>query len=205
MLIDIQNLKVEVEDKKILKGVNLSLELGKVNVLMGPNGSGKSTLAHVLAGDPNYKITEGKILFDGTDITDLPVDKRAKLGLFLSFQYPQEISGVPISQFLRQAYNSTNKDKKSLLEFQNLLQEKAELLGIDEDFLSRYLNEGFSGGEKKKSEVLQLLTLDPRFAILDETDSGLDVDALKLVAKGVNQYMNNEKSVLIITHYKRIK
>ena len=204
MILEIKDLHVEVGDKEILKGVNFSLDLGKVNALMGPNGSGKSTLAHVIAGHPDYKITKGQIIFNGENITNLDPSERAKKGLFLSFQYPQEISGVPISQFLRTAYNAVKEEKKSLLEFQELLKEKANLLGIDESFLQRYLNEGFSGGEKKKSEVLQLLVLNPKFSILDETDSGLDIDALKIVAQGVNQYMNENKGSLIITHYKRI-
>jgi len=203
-MLEIKNLHVEIEGKEILKGVNLKLELGKVNALMGPNGSGKSTLAHVLAGHPGYKITKGQIIFDNVDITNLKPDVRAKKGIFLSFQHPIEVSGVTIYNFLKSALKSLNEEKISVIEFRKLLSEKAEVLGIDEDFLKRYLNEGFSGGEKKKSEILQLLTLNPKFAILDETDSGLDIDSLKLVSKGINSYITPEKSVLIITHYKRI-
>ncbi len=202
-ILEIKDLHAEVEGKQILKGLNLILESGKINALMGPNGSGKSTLANVLMGNKKYKITKGKIIFNGKDITDLPVDERARLGLFLSFQYPQEISGVSIPNFLRTAYNSTH-EKIKLKDFKKLISDKSKLLNVDETFLNRYLNEGFSGGEKKKSEILQLLTLDPKLAILDETDSGLDIDALRAVSKGVNKFMNKDKTVLIITHYKRI-
>lgn len=204
-ILEIKDLHIKVEGKEILKGVNLKLELGKVNVLMGPNGSGKSTLANVISGNTKYEITKGEILFNGESILDKTVDERAKLGLFLSFQYPQEVSGITINQFLRHAYTSLDKEKKlSLLEFNELLKEKSEMLHLDENFSNRYLNEGFSGGEKKKSEILQLLTLDPKLAILDETDSGLDIDALRIVAEGINNFMNKEKTVLIVTHYKRI-
>ena len=171
---------------------------------MGPNGSGKSTLAHVLAGDPRYAVTKGEINFNNKDILKLDVSSRAKLGLFLSFQNPVEIEGVKLSTFLRQAYNSLNKKKLSILEFNELLNKKADELKIPREFLSRYLNKGFSGGEKKKAEILQLLVLNPKIAILDETDSGLDIDSLKLVANGINRFMSKDKIVLIITHYKRI-
>lgn len=213
VLLEIKNLHANIEGKEILKGVNLALDSDKVYALMGPNGSGKSTLANVLMGHPNYEITSGKILLNGEDITELEADERAKKGMFLSFQYPKEISGVSISNFLRTAYNSLNSENKmSILEFQKRLQEKAKELNIDKEFLNRYLNEGFSGGEKKRAEILQMITLNPGFAILDETDSGLDIDALKLVARGVNNFTgkkeneNNEsdKCVLIITHYQRI-
>src|SRR3989344_1402876 len=204
--LEIKDLRVKVEEKEILKGLNLKLELGKVNALMGPNGSGKSTLANTLMGNLRYQITSGKIIFDGKDITNMPADERARLGIFMSFQYPNEISGVTISNFLRTALNAKReKDSHiSVQEFMKLLNEKMEILGIKKEFLKRYLNEGFSGGEKKKSEILQLAVLDPKLAILDETDSGLDIDALKVVAKGVNAYMMTDKCVLIITHYKRI-
>ena len=201
--LETKNLNVEIDGKKILKNINLKLELGRVNALMGPNGSGKSTLAHALMGDPKYKIT-GKMILDGKDITKLSPDERARRGLFLSFQNPAEVSGVKISSFLRQAYNSSGKKKISVFEFQKLLEKEAEKLKIDKKFLSRYLNEGFSGGEKKKMEVLQLLVLNPKLAILDETDSGLDIDALKIVAEGIKNFMNKDKCILIITHYKRI-
>jgi len=202
-LLEIKDLHVEIEGKEILKGVNLSIELGKVNALMGPNGSGKSTLANVIMGNPVYEITKGQILYNGEDITEMDVDKRAKKGLFLSFQYPQEISGVTISTFLRGAYKNL-KGEISLLDFKLLLKEKLKLLKVDEAFAERYLNEGFSGGEKKRSEMLQMAVLDPKLSILDETDSGLDIDALRIVAEGINTLMTKEKGILIITHYKRI-
>ena len=204
MILQIKNLHVSIEGKEILKGVNMELELGKVNALMGPNGSGKSTLANVIMGHPGYKITKGKILFNGEDITKLKATERAKKGLFLSFQYPQEVSGVTISNFLRTALNALNEKKLSVLDFRDLLNEKLALLNMNEEFAERYLNEGFSGGEKKKSEILQLLTLNPKLAILDETDSGLDIDALRIVSEGINNFMNENKCILIITHYKRI-
>jgi Fe-S cluster assembly ATP-binding protein len=211
MILEIKNLHVEIETDKanleILKGPNLSLEKGKVHALMGPNGSGKSTLANVLMGDPKYKITEGEIVFNGEDLLSLSPEERAKRGVFLSFQNPTSVPGVNIRKFLRQAYNSLNPESKlSLLEFQNLLESKAEELNLEKSFLERYLNEGFSGGEKKKLEILQLLVLNPMLAILDETDSGLDIDALRTIAKGINSFMNSGegKTILIITHYKRI-
>ena len=205
MTLQIKNLSVEVDGKQILYNINLKLEPGKVNVLMGPNGSGKSTLAQVLMGDKKYKITSGKIIFEGHDITNLSPDKRAKKGIFLSFQNPEEIEGIPITQFLRTAYNSLNPSKPlSFLEFNKLLKEKAKLLEIDESFLSRYLNHGFSGGEKKKSEILQLSVLNPKFLILDETDSGLDIDSLKAISKAINLILGKDKYVFLITHYKRI-
>ena len=204
MTLNIKNLHVEIEKKEILKGVNLNLEKGKIHVLMGPNGSGKSTLANAIMGHPKYIITSGEILLDGKDITKESAEKRAKKGLFLSFQYPQEVSGVTIRKFLNQAYNSVKKKKITIFKFKDLIERKIQELDMDPKFLERYLNEGFSGGEKKKSEILQMMVLDPKIAILDETDSGLDIDALKEVAKGVNNFMNEEKIVLIITHYKRI-
>lgn len=203
-LLEIKDLYVEIEGKEILKGINLKLELGKINALMGPNGSGKSTLANVIMGNPKYKIVRGEILFNGEDIINLRPDERAKKGIFLSFQYPQEISGVTISNFLRTTLNSLKDKKMSVIDFYNLLEEKRELLKIPEDFTKRYLNQGFSGGEKKKSEILQMAILDPKLIILDETDSGLDIDALRIVAEGVNTLMTKDKCILIITHYKRI-
>ena len=203
--LEIKDLHAQIEDKKILNGVNLKLELGNLNVLMGPNGSGKSTLSNVLMGNTKYKVTKGDILIDGESILDKKVDERARLGLFMAFQYPQEISGVSINQFLRHAYSSLDKEKKlSLLEFQSLIKEKSKEINLDENFTTRYLNEGFSGGEKKKSEILQLLVLDPKLAILDETDSGLDIDALRIVAEGIKKYSNKNNSSLLITHYKRL-
>lgn len=203
-ILEIKNLHAEINGKEILKGVDIGLEKGKIVALMGPNGCGKTTLSNIIMGHPEYKITKGKIIFNGKDITNLSPDKRAKLGIFLSFQYPKEIPGITISNFLRTAYNSINKKNMPLFEFQELLEKKARFLGMENKFLSRYLNEGFSGGEKKKAEILQMAVLNPKLAVLDETDSGLDIDALKAVSKGVNSFMSNEKSVLIITHYKRI-
>ena len=203
-LLEIKNLHVKIEGKKILNGINLKLQSGKVHALMGPNGSGKTTLAHVLMGDPRYKIKKGKILLNGKNITKLSPDQRARKGLFLSFQQTVEIDGIRIINFLHNAYNSLKSEQVFLLDFRAIIREKAKLLKIDEDYLGRYLNKGFSGGEKKKMEILQLLALDPKIAILDETDSGLDIDALKIVAKGINKFMNKDKTVLIITHYKRI-
>jgi len=204
MLLQIKDLHVESEGNKILNGINLNLNLGKINVLMGPNGSGKSTLAHVLMGDPKYKITKGKILFQNKDITKLKVHERARKGLFLSFQNPVEIEGIKVITLLHQAYNILKEENTYLLEFRNNIREKAELLGIKEEFLEREMNKGFSGGEKKKLELLQLLTLDPKLAILDETDSGLDINALKVVAKSINNFMNKGKCIFLITHYPRI-
>ncbi len=203
-VLEIKDLHASVEGKEILKGVNLKLELGKVNALMGPNGSGKSTLSSVLMGHPKYEVTKGQILFNGEDITNLAPDERAKKGLFLSFQYPKEISGVTITSFLRTALSSVKGEKVSPIKFKKLIEEKMQLLKMDEKFLTRYLNEGFSGGEKKRAEILQMLVLDPKLAVLDETDSGLDIDALKAVSEGVNAFMNQDKCILIITHYKRI-
>jgi len=203
-MLEIKDLHVAVEGKEILKGISLTLEQGKIHALMGPNGSGKSTLANVIMGHPGYEITSGRILFNGEDITNLEADERARKGVFLSFQYPSSVAGVTISNFLRTALNAKRTEKIPPLEFLKLIKEKMELLDIPTDMLRRYLNDGFSGGEKKRAEILQLLTLDPSFAILDETDSGLDIDALRVVSKGVNAYMNPTKGILIITHYKRI-
>tara|TARA_Y100000310_G_scaffold345701_1_gene468494 strand:- start:4453 stop:5199 length:747 start_codon:yes stop_codon:yes gene_type:complete len=204
--LEIKDLHVSIEGKEILKGLNLSLELGKINALMGPNGSGKSTLAHVLMGNPKFEITKGKIIYNGKDITKLSPDERSKKGLFLSFQYPSEISGVTISNFIRTAVNARRKkdDKVKVMDFKKILDEKMDLLKMDKSFSRRYVNEGFSGGEKKRAEILQMAVLDPKLAILDETDSGLDIDALKAVAEGVNAFNSKDKCILIITHYKRI-
>lgn len=209
-MLEIKDLHVEIEsdegNKEILKGLNLTIEEGNVHALMGPNGSGKSTLANVLMGNPKYKITKGDILFEGESILDLNTTDRARLGIFLSFQYPQEIEGVSIRNFLRTSYNQVKGEKLSVLDFKELLDEKSKVLNLDEDFSERYLNKGFSGGEKKKSEMLQLALLSPKLAILDETDSGLDIDALKSVADSINtlKQKNPQMTILIITHYKRI-
>ena len=204
LVLEIKDLHVEVEGKEILKGLTLSLEEGKIHTLMGPNGSGKSTLANTLMGHPKYSITSGKIILNGEDITELEPDERARKGLFLSFQYPHEIPGITITNFLMSALENVKGEKPSMFEFKKLMDEKMELLKIDKKFLSRYLNDGFSGGEKKRSEILQLAVLDPKVAILDETDSGLDIDALRVVSEGVNTFMKEDKTILIITHYKRI-
>ncbi|RMF54904.1 Fe-S cluster assembly ATPase SufC [Candidatus Woesearchaeota archaeon] len=203
--LQLKNLHVSVNGKKILRGVNLEIESGKVHALMGPNGSGKSTIANVIMGNQKYKVEKGKILLNGKDITGMSADERAKLGLFLSFQYPCEVTGVTISNFLRTAYNNLKEEKLDVVSFHKLLKEKMKLLGIDEKFGRRYLNEGFSGGEKKKSEILQLAVLQPKFAILDETDSGTDIDALKTIANGINTIKKSTgMGCLLITHYNRI-
>jgi Fe-S cluster assembly ATP-binding protein len=204
--LEIRDLHASVENKEILKGVTLTLRQGEIHALMGPNGSGKSTLSNVLMGHPGYEVTGGRIVLDGEDVTELAADERARKGLFLSFQYPNAIPGVTIANFLRTAINSLRGEegKISIADFRNLLKDKMALLDMGDKFTERYVNDGFSGGEKKRAEILQMLMLDPRIAILDETDSGLDVDALKVVSQGVNAYMSPEKAILIITHYKRI-
>ena len=200
----VENLHVRVGNEMILKGINLEIDLGKVHALMGPNGAGKSCLANTLMGNPKYVVEKGKIILDGEDITELPPDERAKRGLFLSFQYPSEITGVTMSNFLRTAYNSLKKEKKDAINFHKFLKEKMTALGMDPQFSKRYLNEGFSGGEKKRAEILQLSVLQPRYAILDETDSGLDIDSIKIVGDAVNKLLGPQIGVLIITHYYRI-
>jgi len=203
-MLEIINLHVEVEGKEILRGINLQFEKGNVNALMGPNGSGKSTLANIIMGHPKYKVTKGQIILDGKDITSLPVSERAKLGLFLSFQHPQEYEGITIRKFLRAIVNGNRKDKLSVMDFKKLLDEKMDLLGMDKVFAGRYLNLGFSGGEKKTMEMLQLLLLEPKYALLDETDSGLDVDAIKAVSKAINKIKEgSEIGIIVITHYNR--
>jgi len=206
--LEVKDLHVKIEDKEILKGINLTVDKGQVVALMGPNGSGKSTLAYALMGHPKYEITSGKIILNGEDITAVSPDKRAKKGLFLSFQYPQEIAGVSVSNFLRTALNAKRESQKekpiSVMDFHKLLQEQMKLLKIDKSFALRYLNEGFSGGEKKRMEILQMAVLKPKIAILDETDSGLDIDALRTVAEGINDLKGTDLGVLLITHYQRI-
>lgn len=203
-MLQIKNLHISVGDKEIVHSLDLTLEKGKVIALMGPNGSGKSTLANTLMGHPKYTVTEGEIILDNENITALSPDKRAKKGLFLSMQYPPQIEGVTIGNFLRVAKISQTGAQISPLDFHKVLVEKMAKLSIDPDFLKRYLNVGFSGGEKKKLEILQLAVLEPTYAILDETDSGLDIDALKIVAEGINQFRSPERGVLLITHYNRI-
>lgn len=200
----IDNLHVCVNDKEIIKGVNLSIPLGKVVALMGPNGSGKSTLASAIMGHPKYKVVSGRILLDGKDITSMPPDERAKRGIFLSFQYPKEIAGVTLGNFLRAALNVRRSSPISVVDFHKLLKEKMDALGMDASFRKRSLNEGFSGGEKKRCEILQMAMLEPRYAILDETDSGLDVDALRTVADGIRKMRGPDRGILVITHYNRI-
>ncbi|MBI2208499.1 Fe-S cluster assembly ATPase SufC [Candidatus Woesearchaeota archaeon] len=202
--LEVKDLHVKIEDKEILRGISLAVDKGEVVAIMGPNGSGKSTLAYALMGHPRYEITKGRIFLDGEDATEMEADERAKKGLFLSFQYPQEISGVTVSNFLRTALNSKRNDKVSVPDFHRLLQEKMSLLRFDKSFALRYLNEGFSGGEKKKAEILQMAVLQPIIGILDETDSGLDIDSLKIVANGINKLKGPHMGILLITHYQRI-
>ena len=204
MLLEIKNLHAEINKKKILNGINLKLDKGKIYVLTGENGSGKSTFAQILMGNPKYKITNGKILLNGKNITNLAVNERAKLGLFLSFQNPTEVDGVKVITFLHKAYNIINQEDIYLLDFRHIIKQKAKLLGIKEEFLERDVNKGFSGGEKKKLEILQLLILNPTLAILDETDSGLDMNALKIVAKEIKNFHGKEKTIFLITHYDKI-
>ena len=206
-MLEIKNLQVSINNKSILKGLNLSIKSGELHAIMGPNGSGKSTLANVLSGKGGYKIS-GKLNFEGKDLKEIPIEERAKKGIFLAFQYPLEIPGVNTNIFLKTSLNSIRKARgekeMDTLSFLKLLKEKSSELGIDENFLSRQLNVGFSGGEKKKNEILQMKILDPNFSILDETDSGLDIDALKVIANGVNSSRNKKKSFLVITHYQRL-
>ncbi len=202
--LEIRDLHVNVEDKEILKGVNLTVNEGEVHALMGPNGAGKSTLGNAIMGHPRYAVTHGDILYRGESILGWSPDQRARAGLFLSFQYPTAIPGVTVVNFLRQAANAMHGGELPIREFRTLLQEKMKLLKVPDEMARRYLNEGFSGGEKKKVEILQLGVLQPHVAILDETDSGLDVDALRTVAEGVNALSGPELGILIITHYNRI-
>lgn len=206
----IKNLHVSIEEKEILNGVDLTLKQGEIHAIMGPNGTGKSTLAYTLMGHPSYTVTGGEIWFKGKNLLELAVDERSRLGLFLAFQYPVAIPGVTVANFLRSAVNSrrrvVNHEDKGMpiLEFRKMLKEKMELLKMDSAFAGRYLNDGFSGGEKKRAEILQMATLKPEIAILDETDSGLDIDALRIVAESVNALSGPELGVLIITHYQRL-
>jgi len=212
MRLEIVDLHVNIDSKPIINGLNLTANTGEVHAIMGPNGSGKSTLAYTLLGHPKYTIVKGDIRIDGESILDLSTDERAKKGLFLGFQYPVEISGVSFSNFLRNAYNIINKAYNdssrevflTVREFHEYMKKNIEVVGLDSSFLTRYLNEGFSGGEKKRSEVLQMLVLKPRFAILDEPDSGLDIDAVKAVANAINNFISNDTCVIVITHYARI-
>ncbi|KAF0110773.1 MAG: Fe-S cluster assembly ATP-binding protein [Chloroflexi bacterium] len=208
--LEIKDLRVSIEDKQILKGVNLKLRQGEVHAIMGPNGTGKSTLAYTLMGHPSYIINSGEVKFKGRNLLDLSTDERSRLGLFLAFQYPVSIPGVTVANFLRTAVNArrkaNNPEDKGIAvpEFRKLLKEKMEMLKMDSSFAGRYLNEGFSGGEKKRAEVLQMAMLEPEIAILDETDSGLDIDALRIVSEGVNLLRSQNIGVLLITHYQRM-
>jgi Fe-S cluster assembly ATP-binding protein len=201
---EIRNLHVKIEDKEILKGVDLVVRIGEVHALMGPNGSGKSTLANAIMGHPKYTVTEGKILMKGENLLEMEPDERARKGLFLAFQYPCEVPGVRMSNFLRLACNARTGKEVDTMEFYDKLEQKMKFIDIDEAFMKRYLNEGFSGGEKKRNEILQMMMLEPEFAVMDETDSGLDIDALKVVARGINELRGPDLGVLIITHYERI-
>jgi Fe-S cluster assembly ATP-binding protein len=208
---EIKDLRVSVEGREILKGVSLAVNKGEVHAVMGPNGSGKSTLSHTLMGHPNYKVTGGQVCFKGKDILTLQTEERAKLGMFLALQYPVVVPGITMSNFLRTAINAKRgfdgKDKSKAIgvkEFRELLRSQMSLLRMDDSFLSRYVNEGFSGGEKKRAEILQMAVLKPEMAILDETDSGLDIDAVRIVASGVKELVGPEMGALVITHYQRI-
>ena len=204
--LEVKNLHVTIDGKKILKGVNLTLKTGEIHAIMGPNGTGKSTLSEAIMGNPAYEVTEGEVLLDGQNLLELPVDERARAGLFLAMQYPAEIPGVTNAEFIRGAINARRSEDNpiSIRKFLKKLDENMNFLDMSEEMADRYLNEGFSGGEKKRNEILQLMMIEPKFAILDEIDSGLDIDALKVVSKGVNKMRGPEFGSLIITHYQRL-
>ncbi|PHN04930.1 Fe-S cluster assembly ATPase SufC [Flavilitoribacter nigricans] len=207
-MLSIKDLKVNIEDKAILRGLNLDIKPGEIHAIMGPNGSGKSTLANVLAGREEYEVTDGSVTFEGEDLLDMDVDERAQKGVFLAFQYPVEIPGVSTATFLKSAVNAVREargeEELKSIDMLKLLREKTAMVGMDQKFLQRSLNEGFSGGEKKRNEMLQMALLEPKLAVLDETDSGLDIDALKIVADVVNQMRDANRSFLIVTHYQRL-
>ena len=207
-MLKVQNLHASINDKEILKGINLDIKPGEVHAIMGPNGSGKSTLSSVIAGKEEFEVTEGSVILNGEDLDELAPEERAHKGIFLSFQYPVEIPGVTVTNFIKTAINETRKaqglEELPAKEMLKLIREKADLLEIDRKFLSRSLNEGFSGGEKKRNEIFQMAMLEPKLAILDETDSGLDIDALKIVANGVNKLKSTDNAVVVITHYQRL-
>ncbi|MFN3270537.1 MAG: Fe-S cluster assembly ATPase SufC [Candidatus Kapaibacteriota bacterium] len=207
-MLRIENLRVGIDGKEIIKGLNLTINAGEVHAIMGPNGTGKSTLANVLAGKPGYEVLEGKILFLGKDLLELEPEERARQGLFLAFQYPVEIPGVTNANFMKTAVNEVRKYRNleplDAFDFLQMMKERASLVGLDVSYLNRNVNEGFSGGEKKRNEIFQLAMLEPTLAILDETDSGLDIDALKIVANGVNSLRSSDRSFLVITHYQRL-
>jgi Fe-S cluster assembly ATP-binding protein len=207
-MLEIRNLTASIDGNEILKGINLKVNKGEVHAIMGPNGSGKSTLAKVLAGHPAYEVTGGEVLYYGKNLLEMAPDERAREGVFMAFQYPVEVPGVSNAQFLRLAYNEKQKhlgeDELDPLEFKDLLKEKAALVEMDASFMTRSVNEGFSGGEKKRNEILQMAVLDPKLSVLDETDSGLDIDALRVVAEGVNKLHDPDKAVIVVTHYQRL-
>jgi Fe-S cluster assembly ATP-binding protein len=207
-MLDIKGLKVSAEGKEILKGIDLHVDAGEVHAIMGPNGSGKSTLARALSGHPEYLVTDGRVIYEGKDLLEMDPDERAREGVFMAFQYPVEIAGVNNAYFLKAALNAKRKHQGlpdlDAMEFMALVKEKSKLLDIDQSMLSRAVNEGFSGGEKKRNEIFQLALLEPRLAILDETDSGLDIDALKLVASGVNAMRSPDRAFIVVTHYQRL-
>jgi Fe-S cluster assembly ATP-binding protein len=207
-MLSIKNLHASIGDKEILKGINLEVKAGEVHAIMGPNGAGKSTLASIIAGNENYEVTTGEISLDGEDLRELAPEERAHKGVFLSFQYPVEIPGVSVTNFIRSAINETRKangeEEMPANQMLKVIREKSELLEIDRKFLSRSLNEGFSGGEKKRNEIFQMAMLEPKLAILDETDSGLDIDALRIVANGVNKLKSDKNAIIVITHYQRL-
>ncbi len=208
MLLEVKDLHAAIDGKEILKGLNLHIDKGEVHAIMGPNGSGKSTLAKVLAGHPSYEVTKGEVLYEGKNLLELEPDERAREGVFLAFQYPVEVPGVSNSQFLRLAYNEKMKhlgeEELDPLEFNDYLTEKAKIVDMDKSFFKRSVNEGFSGGEKKRNEILQMAVLDPTLAVLDETDSGLDIDALRIVAEGVNKLRSADNAIILVTHYQRL-
>ena len=207
-MLEIRNLHAAVDGNPILKGINLTIKKGEIHAIMGPNGSGKSTLAKVLADHPAYEVTEGEVLYEGKNLLEMSTDERAREGVFMAFQYPIEVPGVSNAQFLRLAYNEKRKhlgeEELDPLEFKDLLKERAKIVEMDASFMTRSVNEGFSGGEKKRNEILQMAVLEPKLAILDETDSGLDIDALRIVAGGVNHLHNSENAVVLVTHYQRL-
>jgi Fe-S cluster assembly ATP-binding protein len=208
MLLEVKDLHAGIDGKEILKGLNLQVSVGEVHAIMGPNGSGKSTLSKVLAGHPSYQVISGSVLYEGKDLLELEPDERARAGLFMAFQYPVEVPGVSNSQFLRLAYNEKMKhlgeEELDPLEFNDHLKEKAKIVDMDPQFFKRSVNEGFSGGEKKRNEILQMAVLEPKLAILDETDSGLDIDALRIVAEGVNKLRGENNAIILVTHYQRL-
>src|ERR671920_865846 len=207
-MLDIRNLHAGIDGNEILKGINLTINKGEIHAIMGPNGSGKSTLAKVLAGHPQYEVTAGEILYEGRNLLELAPDERAREGVFMAFQYPIEVPGVSNAQFLRLAYNEKRKhlgeEELDPLEFKDLLAERAKVVEMDAGLMSRSVNEGFSGGEKKRNEILQMAVLEPKLAVLDETDSGLDIDALRVVADGVNKLRTPENAIVLVTHYQRL-